>query len=61
MPVSIVVCLVAFVTPVAAVEKNVGFGDDKEVAGIFLFIVVIIKVQNLRIIQFNANYSYVIN
>ncbi len=44
MPVSIVVRLVAFVAPVAAVEKDVGFGDDKEVPRIFLFVIVIIKV-----------------
>ncbi|MCP3664492.1 MAG: hypothetical protein GY696_18715, partial [Gammaproteobacteria bacterium] len=47
--------LIALVTPVLPVEKDVGFGDDEEMAGIFLFIMVIIKVQNLRIIQFNAN------
>ncbi len=49
----VVVALITFVTPVLPVEKDVGFGDDEEVSGIFLFIIVIIKVQNLRICTLN--------
>ncbi len=45
-----IVPLVAFIAPVLLVEQDVGLGDDEEVAGLVIFVVVVVvKVQDLRI------------